>query len=71
MAASVRHPICDYRVTYWRAIELQARILAAWLIEFPAYGTRVQCSVFICDLSDTEKFAMRSDLESRMSQSEE
>jgi CRISPR-associated protein Cas2 len=36
-----------------------------------AYGTRVQYSVFICDLSDTEKFAMRSDLESRMNQSED
>ena len=71
MATSVRHPICDYQVTYRRLIELLARILAACLTgERPAYGTRAQCSVFICDLSDSKKFAMRSDPESRMCQSE-
>ena len=36
-----------------------------------AATTRVQYSVFICDLSDTGKFAMRSDLESRMNESED
>ena len=35
------------------------------------YGDRIQFSVFVCDLSDTEKFAMRADLESRMNQSED
>ena len=35
------------------------------------YGDRIQYSVFVCDLSDTEKFAMRADLESRMNQSED
>ena len=35
------------------------------------YGARVQYSVFVCDLSDSEKFAMRADLESRMNQSED
>lgn len=30
------------------------------------YGTRIQYSVFVCDLSPQELFAMRSRLESRM-----
>ena len=38
MTTSVRHPIFGYQVTYRRAIELQARILAAFLTgELPAY----------------------------------
>jgi CRISPR-associated protein Cas1 len=38
MTTVVRHPVFDYQVTYRRAIELQARILAANLIgELPAY----------------------------------
>jgi CRISPR-associated protein Cas1 len=38
MTTSVRHPIFGYQVTYRRAIELQARILAACLTgELPAY----------------------------------
>jgi CRISPR-associated protein Cas1 len=38
MTTSVRHPVFDYQVTYRRAVELQARILAAHLIgELPAY----------------------------------
>jgi CRISPR-associated protein Cas2 len=35
------------------------------------FGTRIQYSVFVCDLSDAEKFALRADLESRMNQSED
>jgi CRISPR-associated protein Cas2 len=35
------------------------------------YGERIQYSVFVCDLSDAEKFAMRADLESRMNRSED
>jgi CRISPR-associated protein Cas2 len=35
------------------------------------WGTRVQYSVFICDLSDAEKFMMRADLESRMKMTED
>jgi CRISP-associated protein Cas1 len=38
MTTSVRHPVFGYQVTYRRAIELQARILAACLTgELPAY----------------------------------
>jgi CRISPR-associated protein Cas1 len=38
MATSVRHPVFGYSVSYRRAIELQARILAAHLVgELPAY----------------------------------
>lgn len=35
------------------------------------YGTRIQYSVFICDLSFQEKIAMRSDIESLMKASED
>lgn len=35
------------------------------------YGTRIQYSVFICDLSDQEAVLMRGDLEVRMKQSED
>lgn len=35
------------------------------------YGTRIQYSVFICDLSEQEKFAMRGDIETVMKQSED
>lgn len=38
MTTSVRHPVFGYQVTYRRAIELQARILAAYLTgELPSY----------------------------------
>jgi CRISPR-associated protein Cas2 len=35
------------------------------------YGTRVQYSVFVCDLSETEAVHMRSDIEDRMKASED
>ncbi len=35
------------------------------------YGTRIQYSVFVCDLSDREKYLMRGDVEARMKQSED
>jgi CRISPR-associated protein Cas2 len=35
------------------------------------YGTRIQYSVFVCDLSDQETVLMRGDLEIRMKQSED
>ncbi|MGH3305783.1 MAG: CRISPR-associated endonuclease Cas2 [Streptosporangiaceae bacterium] len=35
------------------------------------YGTRIQYSVFVCDLSDEEAVIMRSDLEARMKPSED
>ncbi len=35
------------------------------------YGTRVQYSVFVCDLSDRERILMRGDLEGRMKASED
>jgi CRISPR-associated protein Cas1 len=38
MSTKVRHPIFEYQVSYRRAIELQARILAAHLMgELPGY----------------------------------
>jgi CRISP-associated protein Cas1 len=38
MTTTVRHPVFGYSVTYRRAVELQARILAAYLAgELPAY----------------------------------
>jgi CRISPR-associated protein Cas1 len=38
MTAQVRHPQFGYQVSYRRAIELQARILAAYLVgELPQY----------------------------------
>ena len=35
------------------------------------YGTRIQYSVFVCDLSDQEKVIMRSDMEALMKASED
>ena len=35
------------------------------------YGTRIQYSVFVCDLSDQEKVIMRGDLEALMKSSED
>jgi CRISPR-associated protein Cas2 len=35
------------------------------------YGTRIQYSVFVCDLSDREAVLMRGDIEDRMRPSED
>lgn len=35
------------------------------------YGTRIQYSVFVCDLSDREAVIMRGDIEDRMKPSED
>jgi len=35
------------------------------------YGTRIQYSVFVCDLSDHEAVLMRGDVETRMKPSED
>lgn len=35
------------------------------------YGTRIQYSVFVCDLSDQEAVLMRGDIEDRMKPSED
>lgn len=35
------------------------------------YGTRIQYSVFVCDLSDREAVLMRGDIEDRMKPSED
>jgi CRISPR-associated protein Cas2 len=35
------------------------------------YGTRIQYSVFVCDLSDQEAVLMRADLETRMKATED
>lgn len=47
------------------------RRLRAVAVCMEGYGTRIQYSVFICDLSDMEKFTMRADIESRMNQSQD
>jgi CRISPR-associated protein Cas1 len=42
MAAEIRHPLFGYTVSYRRAVELQARILAAHLVgELPQYDPLV------------------------------
>ena len=43
--------------------------LRAVAVCMEGYGTRVQYSVFICDLSERELYLMRSDLESRINHS--
>lgn len=47
------------------------RRLRAVAVCMEGYGTRVQYSVFICDLTDREKFLLRGDLEARMKMSED
>ena len=109
MTKQGEHPLFGYTVSYRRAAELQARILASRLmgnsrrtsrwspgsdLSWPGggsswtdirddrrlravatcmegYGTQIQYSVFVCDLSDQEAVLMRSDLEFRMKQSED
>jgi CRISP-associated protein Cas1 len=42
MATEMRHPVFGYEVSYRRAIELQARVLAAYLVgEVPSYSPLV------------------------------
>jgi CRISPR-associated protein Cas1 len=42
MATEIRHPLFGYEVSYRRAIELQARVLAAYLIgDVPSYSPLV------------------------------
>lgn len=57
-----------YLVAYDIRDEKRLRSIAS---SMEGWGTRVQYSVFICDLSDSEKFAMRADLESRMKMTED
>jgi CRISPR-associated protein Cas2 len=47
------------------------RRLRSVAICMEGYGTRIQYSVFVCDLSDREKFVMRGDVEARMKLSED
>lgn len=47
------------------------RRLRAVAVCMEGYGTRVQYSVFVCDLTDREKFLLRGDLEGRMKLSED
>ena len=47
------------------------RRLRSIAICMEGYGTRIQYSVFVCDLSDREKFVMRGDIEARMKLSED
>jgi CRISPR-associated protein Cas2 len=47
------------------------RRLRAVAVCMEGYGTRVQYSVFVCDLNDREKFHLRADLEERMKLTED
>lgn len=47
------------------------RRLRAVAVCMEGYGTRVQYSVFVCDLNDREKFHLRADLEGRMKLTED
>lgn len=57
-----------YLVAYDIRDDRRLRAIASCM---EGYGERVQYSVFICDLSDREKYLMRTDVESRMKQSED
>jgi CRISPR-associated protein Cas2 len=52
-----------YLVAYDIRDERRLRSVAVCM---EGYGTRVQYSVFVCDLSDQERVLMRTDLEARM-----
>ena len=47
------------------------RRLRSIAICMEGYGTRVQYSVFVCDLSDRERVLMRGDVETLMKMSED
>ena len=55
-----------YLVAYDIREDRRLRTVAACM---EGYGFRIQYSVFICDLSDEEAVALRSDLEVRIKQS--
>lgn len=57
-----------YLVAYDIRDDRRLRMIATCM---EGYGTRIQYSVFICDLSERELFIMRGDIESRMKMSED
>jgi CRISPR-associated protein Cas2 len=57
-----------YLVAYDIRDDRRLRMIATCM---EGYGTRIQYSVFICDLSERELFIMRGDIETRMKMSED
>jgi CRISPR-associated protein Cas2 len=57
-----------YLVAYDIRDERRLRSIAGCM---EGYGTRIQYSVFVCDLSDREKVIMRGDIEILMKASED
>jgi CRISPR-associated protein Cas2 len=57
-----------YLVAYDIRDERRLRRIAGCM---EGYGTRIQYSVFVCDLSDREKVIMRGDIESFIKPSED
>jgi CRISPR-associated protein Cas2 len=57
-----------YLVAYDIREERRLRNIATCM---EGYGTRIQYSVFVCDLSDREAVLMRGDIEDRMKPSED
>ena len=57
-----------YLVAYDIRDDRRLRMIAGCM---EGYGTRIQYSVFICDLSERELFIMRGDIEVRMKMSED
>ena len=57
-----------YLVAYDIRDERRLRSIAVCM---EGYGTRIQYSVFVCDLSDREKTIMRGDIEALMKSSED
>jgi len=57
-----------YLVAYDIRDDRRLRVIAGCM---EGYGTRIQYSVFVCDLSDHERVLMRTDLEALMKSSED
>jgi CRISPR-associated protein Cas2 len=57
-----------YLVAYDIRDDRRLRMIATCM---EGYGTRIQYSVFICDLSERELFIMRGDIETKMKMSED
>ncbi len=57
-----------YLVAYDIRDDRRLRVIAGCM---EGYGTRIQYSVFVCDLSSYEKVTMRTDLEALMKASED
>jgi CRISPR/Cas system-associated endoribonuclease Cas2 len=70
MSSLLTHPLFDYKVSYRRALELQARLLAKRSLRARCrafktcrnFGDHLQYSVFECDLSPGEKIELETAL---------